>query len=264
MLPGGKYYNSCLYSSLHEPGSYFSYVNLNFGIAGTIIEAVSGERFDQYMNNHILKELGEGTSNTPTFNAGDIENPSDLGTIFVGSRGQWTPNFDYYSDGVIPKRNMTGYKVGTNGVVFSPAGGLRASVNHLANYMEMFLRKGKIKTQILSSSSVLEMFKPRYQYHRSNGPLNDFHLYGLGLYSTTYLKNDKVIEHEVAQGHLGAAYGLISAYFMWKNYTFSYIINGALNGYKYGTGTIYEQERLIIHESVDSFVKEIAKKEIVD
>ena len=157
-------------------------MNLNFGIAGTIIEAVSGERFDEYMNNHVLNELGEGSVNTPTFNAGNIRNASDLGTIFVGSKGKWVPNFDYYPDGAIPQRNMTGYKIGTNGIVFSPAGGLRASVNHLANYMEMFLRKGKVKTEILSPSSVLEMFKPRYQFSQSNGPINDFHLYGLGLY----------------------------------------------------------------------------------
>ena len=48
LVPGGKYYNECLFSKTHKPGTYFQYVNLNFGIAGTIIEQISKQRFDQY------------------------------------------------------------------------------------------------------------------------------------------------------------------------------------------------------------------------
>jgi hypothetical protein len=80
--------------------------------------------------------------------------------------------------------------------------------------------------------------------------LNDFHIYGLGLYTTTYRKTDTVINHEVVKGHTGAAYNLISAQHFWNDYTLTYIINGALNGYKYGTGTIYEYERLKIYNAV--------------
>ena len=39
-----------------EPGKYFAYSNLNYGLLGTIIEKVTGERFDQYQKNHILKQ----------------------------------------------------------------------------------------------------------------------------------------------------------------------------------------------------------------
>lgn len=39
------------------PGKYFSYSNLNYGILGTIIEKATGERFDKYQKNHILKQL---------------------------------------------------------------------------------------------------------------------------------------------------------------------------------------------------------------
>jgi len=42
----------------------------------------------------------------------------------------------------IPVRNMTGYKIGTNGAVFGPQGGLRASVRHLNNYMFIHANKG--------------------------------------------------------------------------------------------------------------------------
>ena len=40
-----------------KPGDYFNYANLNFGLLATLIE-FSGERFDQYMENHVLRPLG--------------------------------------------------------------------------------------------------------------------------------------------------------------------------------------------------------------
>jgi CubicO group peptidase (beta-lactamase class C family) len=48
LIKGGKYYNDCVFSKSHKPGEYFQYVNLNFGIAGTIVEIVSGVRYDLY------------------------------------------------------------------------------------------------------------------------------------------------------------------------------------------------------------------------
>ena len=202
--------------------------------------------------------MSQGLSEVATFNAGTISDSSHLGTIFVGSQGKWVANYDSYPDGVIPQRNLTGYAVGSNGVIFGPQGGLRASVSHLSNYIQMLSNGGETKegTRVLQPSSVEEMLRPRYQYHGAkHGPVNDFHLYGLGLYTTTYRVNDNVIPHSTVRGHIGSAYGLISAYYFWGNYTLTYIVNGALHGYTYGTGTIYEKERLLIHEAVDNFTK---------
>lgn len=71
------------------------------------------------------------------------------------------------------------------------------------------------------------------------------------------MQTDVVIEHEVVRGHIGDAYGLISAYYYWKDYTYSYIINGALNGYGYDNLTIYEKERVMLDASVNAFVQKI-------
>lgn len=98
-------------------------------------------------------------------------------------------------------------------------------------------KQGKV---ILTPASVKEILKPRYHFHGiKGGAVNDFHTYGLGVYTTTYRRTDTIINHEVVRGHTGSAYGLISAQHFWEDYTITYIINGALQGYKYGTGTIY-------------------------
>lgn len=227
-------------------------MNLNFGIAGTIIEAVSGLRFDAFMRDHILAPISKAEAENATFNAAEIRDPSELGTIYVGEHGEWTPSFDWYPDGKIPLRNLTGYKPGTNAVIFGPQGSLRASTSHLVAYMDMLRTQN---TTILKPSSIKELTKPRYQYHGENGPLNDFHLYGLGLYTTTYRANDQVIGHEVVTGHLGSAYGLISGYHYWKEWSLAYMVNGALEGYKWGNGTIYEKVRLEIHEAIQQYTQ---------
>ncbi len=48
-MEGGKYYNKCLYSATAAPGKHYQYVNLNFGIAGAIVEKISGIRFDIFL-----------------------------------------------------------------------------------------------------------------------------------------------------------------------------------------------------------------------
>lgn len=45
---GGSYYSSLVWTTW-APGTYFSISDMNFGIIGTLIEAISGERFDIYM-----------------------------------------------------------------------------------------------------------------------------------------------------------------------------------------------------------------------
>ncbi len=41
----------------YEPGTGYMYCNLNYNMVGTIIEKISGQRFDQYVKNHVLDPL---------------------------------------------------------------------------------------------------------------------------------------------------------------------------------------------------------------
>jgi len=218
-------------------------VNLNFGIAGTIVEILSNTRFDIYQQDHILGPLSKGLTEEATFNPATIKNKRNLGVIYIGKNEAFVPNYDYYPDFNIPQRNLTDYKIGSNGVIYGPQGSLRASASHLTRYAIMLKNEGKTVAgdQILKPESVRQMTRWRYQFGGlGKGHENDFHTYGLGLYGTTYRLNDQIIEHEVVKGHTGAAYNLISGQHFWDKYTFTYIISGALDGYKYGTGTIYE------------------------
>lgn len=198
LTKGGAFYNDCLFSKTAPPGTYFHYVNLNFGIAGTIVEIFSQIRFDEYQRDKILQYISEGLTEAATFNNANIKNKKNLGVIYTGSKGQWVPAYDNYPNGIINQRNLTGYKIGSNGVIYGPQGGLRASVTHLTNYAIMLANGGTTKSgkKILSPSSVKEILRPRYHYHgKTGGGARDYHAYGFGLLTTTYRTSDTVITH---------------------------------------------------------------------
>ena len=41
----------------HRPGDYFSYINMNYPIVGSIVERVTGERFDVWMRREVLEPM---------------------------------------------------------------------------------------------------------------------------------------------------------------------------------------------------------------
>jgi hypothetical protein len=108
------------------------------------------------MKNNILNFISEGLPEIATFNPATIKDTSNLAVLYLGKAGKWVPNYDYYADGVINQRNLTGYKIGSNGVIYGPQGSLRTSVSHLTQYAIMLANGGKTKQgkTVLSSDSV--------------------------------------------------------------------------------------------------------------
>lgn len=75
---GGKYYSEKNYH-LHEPGTYYVYCNMNFGIVGTIIEKISGQRFDIFVKKRIFEKMLLKS----TFNVAEVPNINDLAIIYT-------------------------------------------------------------------------------------------------------------------------------------------------------------------------------------
>ena len=48
-----------------SPGTGFDYCNLNYGLVGTIIERITGQRFDIYMRENVLEPMGLKASYNP-------------------------------------------------------------------------------------------------------------------------------------------------------------------------------------------------------
>ena len=57
LKPLGTYLANQLPARIFPPGKIPSYSNYGFGLAGYVVERVSGEKFERYVDNHILKPL---------------------------------------------------------------------------------------------------------------------------------------------------------------------------------------------------------------
>lgn len=146
LVSGGKYYNTCLYSS-HKPGTYFSYSNLNYVVIGTIIEKLSNTRFDIFMKQNILSKIG-----SLSFNPADLPNINNLAVLYTGMNGVWVSSKDNFN-GTVKQRNLTGYTVGTNAAIYGPQAHLRATTDEMFKYINMIRNNGMHNgTQILKST----------------------------------------------------------------------------------------------------------------
>lgn len=123
LLPGGKWFT--VHHFIQErPGTFFSYSNINFGLVGTLIEALSGVRFDVYMRQHVFLPLGLNAS----YNVADIEDISNLAVLYRDSK----PQADNYGGKKPVSPDYSKYVLGTNALIFGPAGGLRVTALELA------------------------------------------------------------------------------------------------------------------------------------
>jgi CubicO group peptidase (beta-lactamase class C family) len=230
----GKYYSNKLFLN-QKPGTYFNYCNLNYGVIGTIIEKISGLRFDEYCTQFIFEPLGINA----TYNVSTIKDIKNLATIYRKIDNNWTAQYDNYN-GITPEfENIKQYVAGTNAIRFGPQGGLRISATDLSKIFSIFMNEGKYKKrQIISKTSVKSMTSSQWKFDGTNGDSSDglFRSWGLGIHLITNTKgNDEIFSDSVSMfGHTGEAYGLVSDAFvdLNDNFGFIFITNGCGVGYK--------------------------------
>jgi D-alanyl-D-alanine carboxypeptidase len=249
--PGYEYWDggSHFAPAGQAPGAYFEYCNLNYGILGTIIEKVSGQRFDLYQKNHILKQLGMKADYVPG-NLGKTEF-DNLGSGYRKSGAAWVAQVDDYGGKQPPANsirthypfasspltwfNLKRYKPGNNATIFAPQGGLRISYNDLEHTLQMLLNKGKYNgSQVLRPESLQQMMTVQWRYNPANKNGDNYggsiEAYGLSLYpllgnSTSRPCKDYPID---LWGHTGEAYGMMTGIFMRPGTRdgFIYMLNG--------------------------------------
>ena len=288
-LPHGRYYQNGEHfaapDGIHNmaPGYYYTYSNLNYGLLATIIERLTGQRFDRYVRTHVLEPMGIQASFHPgDFNKEQIRN---LAAIYqyaptaFGTNVEWIPQTDDYHGRCQPQNliwignpdlgtadyqeDITNYQIGTNGTLFSPQGGLRISSHELGLFGIMLLNEGvaENRTRILKASSVKELLTPVWVYDaklNNRDPKDSAHAYGAGVnIISTSIGGDhmvKDVNNITMFGHIGSAYGLMSACYIdpvWRN-GFAYAFNGTGGEREEYSGEY--SGRLIWHERAMSII----------
>jgi len=218
----------------YEPGTGYQYCNLNYNMAGTIIEKITGERFDQYVKHHILDRLGlYGGYCVDSLDA------SRFATIYEYDDS--VKSFKASPNAYAPRREeIAKYVMGYSTPIFSPTGGMKISATDLARYMTMHMNRGKANgKRIIKKNSAISM----------QTALSEKEGYGLAISTTA-----KLIAGKTLKGHTGSAYGLYSAMFFHPEEKFGIVVitNGCHPGYTDGFNTVIRKTMNCLYDNLIS------------
>jgi len=223
----------------YEPGKGFQYCNLNYNLVGTVIERISGERFDQYIKHHILDPLGLYGGYCV-----DSLDKSRFATLYeydaktrklTADPGAYNPRSE----------EVKHYIMGYSTPIFSPTGGMKISATDLARYMMMHMNYGKANGVRIIKKRLSKLMQTKVSDNEGG--------YGLALRASHDL-----IPGEAMMGHTGVAYGLYSAMFFEpkKKFGFVVICNGCNPAFMPGSEDIVLMMRKTINCLYDSFIKQ--------
>jgi CubicO group peptidase (beta-lactamase class C family) len=135
-------------SRVYPPGDIIAYSNYGAGLAGYIVEQVSGEPYEGYIENHILEPLGMAHSSP--------RQPVPLALAADEAKGYST---------------MMGEALETREYLpNTPAGGISATATDMAKFMLAHLQNGAYdSSRILQETTVQEMHR---QHHTSDPRLS--------------------------------------------------------------------------------------------
>jgi CubicO group peptidase (beta-lactamase class C family) len=251
LTPGGAYYTEDMWRN-EAPGEYYTYCNANFGLAGTLIEKISGQNFDDFMSENLFIPLGI----TGSYIAEGVTDINNLAVIYRNEEGKWAPQTDDFKGTLSSPRDFSGYKTGTNAAVFSPQGGLRISALELAKVMMLHLDKGRFGgKRIISKKSIRLMHTPQWTYNGNNGDTDGGKdkCYGLSVHILTNTPSGDVIYSDSRMmGHGGDAYGLISKFYFDPDSRSGLIMiaNGIFNPLTKGSHSVFYDFEEAVFSSV--------------
>jgi CubicO group peptidase (beta-lactamase class C family) len=163
-----------VWDASHGPAeSYFAYSNFNFPLIASVIEKVTGERFDIWMRREVIEPMKlDSCFNWPTCS------DAAVARAVVLTQGGKPVRDDLHGRRpdcpVVPAKDgscdLATWRPGENGALFSPQGGLRISARGLARIGRMLLDGGTLDgVRILSAQSVEAMLGPSWTFDGRNG-----------------------------------------------------------------------------------------------
>ncbi len=125
------------------PGTRMAYCNSGPAVLAAVIEKVTGERFEDYVQEHFFNPLHMTTA-----------------SYFYTPAVQQRLTKLYHSDGVTPCPYWN--------ISYRPAGSINASARDIANYVRFYLQRGSVDgTQLVQATSI-ERMETRTACRRQN------------------------------------------------------------------------------------------------
>lgn len=178
-------------TSRWRPGTRMAYCNSGPPVAAYIVEKLTGERFEDYVQQHLFLHIGMKTA-----------------TYFQPAPG--TAATLYHSDGNTPYRYWN--------ILLRPAGSINASANDMAAYVQFYLNRGAVRGKPIVPASDID----RMEIPQSTWAAKDGMKAGYGL-SNYWSIEDGLVYH----GHDGGVEGGLTemAYMADNNVGYFFSIN---------------------------------------
>jgi CubicO group peptidase (beta-lactamase class C family) len=176
LLPGGAFYTPEIWDTIHPPGAYMQYANINFDIAAYLVQLLSGQPFYEYCNDHIFTPLGMAYTSfrLPDLPIDDVAFPY----LFHNRTYEKLPHYQ---------------------LLHYPIGGLMTTVDDLSGFLIAHMNHGVYNnTRILANETVALM----HTIQPPGNIYNNFH-YGLG-----WMIIEKPLKKTVYIGHSGDIPGM--------------------------------------------------------
>ena len=203
----------------HGPGQgYFAYGNMNFPIVGSIVEKVTGERFDRWMRREVLEPMRlDACFNWPTCSDAAVARAVVLmqdGKAVRDDLGGKRPDCPVFvKEG--EACDLARWRLGENGALFAPQGGLRISARGLARVGRLLLNGGTLDgVRIVAPQSVDTLLAQAWRFAGSNGATEKGFYCSFGLAAQQIptrapgCADDMGTRGARLVGHAGDAYGL--------------------------------------------------------
>jgi CubicO group peptidase (beta-lactamase class C family) len=129
--------------SIRAPETKFEYNNYGYGLAGLLLEKISGLEYEKYVCDHVLKPLGITTPH-PIYPTPEMVEMMALPYDVAGSKGQPRPAAQVHTD-------------------VYPAGNAYLTAEDMARFLGAHVNGGVFQgRRILSAASVSQMHEPRF------------------------------------------------------------------------------------------------------
>lgn len=151
----------------------FQYCNLGYVVAGAVAEKISGQSWEAFTTERLLKPLGFTDF---SFTTKALETSSDYAS----------PH---------PKDGERIYRGRMWPLHAAPAGGINTSIANMAKWLGFLLSKGRVGgQQLLSETAIHEMMTPQIYIEDSEFSEIGAHHYGMGLTCEHY-RGDRTVSH---------------------------------------------------------------------
>jgi CubicO group peptidase (beta-lactamase class C family) len=172
------------YRLLGEPGQFFSYSNDAFGLLGAVIERVSGQRYERFLEDRIFRPAG--LTHT-LFDPGMLFRSRDIAVPYTPApRGR----------GKGPVRSPVWHEMSS----LRAAGAIRTNSRDLSRYLEIYRTGGRVgRERIAAARTIRAMLTPHVEVTPGT-------FYGYGLAVLPNFHGTTLVEH--GGGLKGVASGI--------------------------------------------------------